>query len=654
MPRTVQYNPTTQNNSAGAKKQSSEDVEETFLINLTQRIPGLVAVYNIHTGEYLYVNDSVEKILGYTSKDWMRKGLAFIAALVHPDDVEQIMKKNADALQRANSTTYRDEGNDPIVSFEYRLKHRNGSWRWLKTDGVVFRRDTAGKVECVMNISVDITERKIAEEKAAKEREAAEVALRSSEANLRATWESAADGMALSDAQGKVRMANPSYLALYGYTAADVIGKDFAMIFPQSQRAFARSQYRKFFQQEQILPGIEVVIKRKDGTERLVESRYSFIHDKGKRVAMLSTVRDITEQKQAEQSLRENEERLRLALEAGDIGVWEWDILKNTITWSDRVYTFYGADPKTFSVTYENFSKHIYPADKQMTEEAIRLAVDGSKDYDITYRIKTVGGEIRWITSRAIVLQDAKGKPLRMLGATSDTTEQKRMEQNKNDFISIATHELKTPVTSIKAYAEVLERRFKREGNRESALHMAKMDAQLDKLTVLITDLLDVTKIESGRLQMQKIKFPFGPLIEEIVEELQRTTEQHTIVINGNVNVTLIADRERVGQVVTNLLSNAIKYSPKAEKIIISLKRTENLVQVSVRDFGIGIPKEKQEKLFERFYRVSGPKDNTYPGLGLGLYISSEIIKREGGRIWVESTVGKGANFSFTLPIRSN
>jgi PAS domain S-box-containing protein len=344
-------------------------------------------------------------------------------------------------------------------------------------------------------------------------------------------------------------------------------------------------------------------------------------------------------------------ERLRLALEAGRIGVWDWDIQKNTIEWSDRVYAFYGATRDTFDVTYENFSKHIHPDDKVMTDEAILKAVEGSQEYNIVYRIITLDGQTRWISSRAVVTRDVSGKPLRMLGATSDVTEQKKIEQDKNDFVSIATHELKTPVTSIKAYAQVLEKKFHRIGDASSAIQLAKMNAQLDKLTSLIADLLDATKIESGQLQMHEERFDFDVLVSEIVEELQRTTEKHTIIVEGKTDKKIVADKERIGQVLTNLISNAIKYSPHSEKILVQPSVINKNIQLCIQDFGVGIPKEKQTQVFERFYRVSGPKEITFPGLGLGLYISSEILKRMGGKIWVESEVGKGSTFCFTLPL---
>jgi signal transduction histidine kinase len=164
---------------------------------------------------------------------------------------------------------------------------------------------------------------------------------------------------------------------------------------------------------------------------------------------------------------------------------------------------------------------------------------------------------------------------------------------------------------------------------------------------------LDATKIEAGQLHMQEEKFDFDELVSEITEELQRTTEKHTLIITGHAKKKLFADRERTGQVLTNLISNAIKYSPHTVRIVIKTTSTAKAVTLCVQDYGVGIPKAKQKKLFDRFYRVSGPKENTFPGLGLGLYISSEIVKRLGGRIWVESSSGRGSIFCFTLPLKA-
>lgn len=220
----------------------------------------------------------------------------------------------------------------------------------------------------------------------------------------------------------------------------------------------------------------------------------------------------------------------------------------------------------------------------------------------------------------------------------------------RNEFISIASHELKTPVTSIKAYGQVLQRRFMKRGDAESANYLQKMDNQLNRLSALISDLLDVTRIETGKLLLHKDYYDFDDLVKESIDAIERTIPQK-IRVKVTTRKKVYGDKFRTGQVLTNLLSNAAKYSPETAHIEVIAEQKKDDVEVCIKDFGIGIPKEKQTMVFDRFYRVSGPQDETYPGLGLGLYISSEIIKRQGGRIWLESEEGKGSTFCFRLPI---
>jgi PAS domain S-box-containing protein len=225
------------------------------------------------------------------------------------------------------------------------------------------------------------------------------------------------------------------------------------------------------------------------------------------------------------------------------------------------------------------------------------------------------------------------------------------LSRQKDEFLGIASHELKTPVTSLKGYTQLLQREMRRAGDERVTMLLAKMDAQVNKLTNLITDLLDVTKMESGHLLFQQTSFEWNALIYEIIEEVQRTTARQTILPKLAPSVTLVADRDRLGQVLTNLLTNAIKYAPDTSTILVTTTVTETEVLTSVQDFGIGIPREKQDLIFERFFRVEGERQSTYPGLGLGLYISAEFIKRHHGRIWVESDEGQGTTITFALPL---
>ncbi|GCE51107.1 phospho-acceptor domain-containing protein [Thermosporothrix hazakensis] len=229
--------------------------------------------------------------------------------------------------------------------------------------------------------------------------------------------------------------------------------------------------------------------------------------------------------------------------------------------------------------------------------------------------------------------------------------ESKELEQRRNEFISIVTHELKTPLTSLKAYAQLLRRRFEKLGDEQLTRQAMRMDSQINKLTGLIDDLLDVTRIEGGKLKFYEEFYDFDALVNDIIEEIQPTTDKVTLIREGSVDAAIWGDRERTGQVITNFLSNAIKYAPEGERVIIRTCVDDQNVTLCVQDFGPGIPKEEQENLFTPFYRIEQPSRGAIPGMGLGLYISAEIIQRQNGRIWVESEEGHGSTFCFSLPL---
>lgn len=234
----------------------------------------------------------------------------------------------------------------------------------------------------------------------------------------------------------------------------------------------------------------------------------------------------------------------------------------------------------------------------------------------------------------------------------AEVLERKKLEQQKDEFISIASHELKTPVTSLTAYTQVLEKRFRKNGNIQEAECLKRMEHQLGKLTKLISDLLDVSKVQAGKMMFTKEIFLLEPLVKEIVQQVQLISKKHTITIHNSTQVSVFGDKDRIGQIIINLLTNAIKYSPIAEKVSVYVLEEGNIVKISVKDFGIGIDKEHQEKIFQQFYQVIDPKDKTYPGLGIGLYISRQIAARHNGKITVQSSKGKGSVFSLVLPVR--
>lgn len=228
--------------------------------------------------------------------------------------------------------------------------------------------------------------------------------------------------------------------------------------------------------------------------------------------------------------------------------------------------------------------------------------------------------------------------------------ETEELMAHKEEFLGIAGHELKTPLTILKAYTQLLsEKANLKENNVVDIQH--KMGVQIDRLSLLVYDLLDVTRIKEGMLVYDKKKVSLGNIVKSVVEDVQRTSLTSNIILQNALDVDVLADAERLAQVFLNLLSNAIKYSPAGSLVIIDMKREDNYVQCSVKDKGFGIPADQQDKIFQKFYRAKGKHFDTYPGMGLGLHIAENIVNNHGGKIWVESEEGKGSVFNLKLPV---
>lgn len=227
-------------------------------------------------------------------------------------------------------------------------------------------------------------------------------------------------------------------------------------------------------------------------------------------------------------------------------------------------------------------------------------------------------------------------------------THHKELERRKDEFISIASHEFKTPLTTIKIFTQILMQYLA--GDKKTSGYLIKVNNQVDQLTNLVNDMLDVSRIQSGKLALQKEEFNLYKLIKEAVEDIQDTTEQQ-IILTGQ-QVKIVADKFRINQVIINLLSNAVKYSSRTNPVKVNLSSQKDFISVSVADSGIGIRKSNQKKIFEPFFQSENKMRPSASGLGLGLYISKEIIQRHGGKISVDSATGKGSTFTFNLPKR--
>ncbi len=268
-------------------------------------------------------------------------------------------------------------------------------------------------------------------------------------------------------------------------------------------------------------------------------------------------------------------------------------------------------------------------------------------NYEVEHTFPTIGHKIMLLNARKFI-NDGQ----HILLAIEDITERKGLDSQKSEFIGIASHELKTPITTMKSFAQILQKRLSKSGDKSNTYILSNINIQADRLTALINDLLNVSNIEAGRLTLAKKKFDLNALIKKIVIDYQYTIDSHTISKEGDVKESVYGDEGRIEQVLSNLIANAIKYSPDADRVIIRIASDRQNATITVQDFGFGIAKKDTARIFEQFYRTSDKDKNNVSGFGLGLYISSEIIKRHKGKIWVESTRGKGSTFIFTLPLK--
>lgn len=376
----------------------------------------------------------------------------------------------------------------------------------------------------------------------------------------------------------------------------------------------------------------------------------------GKATRILGTTLDITEHKQAKeeqqkltQMIADSEQLLKNITSATPTGLWTSDEQGN-VTYVNQTLIAWTGKPFEEHLK-DGWLNCIIEEDRQSTSKKFFNDLANRHDHEAEFRLKHTDGGLHWCVATGRPQYTRDGQFSGYVGSLVDITDLKHLQQQKDDFIGIASHELKTPVTSIKAYTQVLERLLEQHGDTKETAMIRKMDAQIDRLTSLIGDLLDVTKITTGKLQFNDRHFDFNTMVEEVIDDLQPITNRHKLIKNFAPTGVVYGDQERIGQVVTNLVTNALKYSPGADQVVISTELSEGEAILSVQDFGIGISPKNIDRVFEQFYRVSGSKQHTFPGLGLGLFISSEIIKREGGRIWVHSVEGEGSIFYFSLPV---
>lgn len=542
--------------------------------------------------------------------------------LIHPEDIHSIVEP---AFSKALETG--------IYHYDARVLYPDQTIHWIRTQGKVIFGENKEPVR-MLGTARNITEQKANEEKVQQ---------------LAAIVQSSDDAIISKRIDSIVTSWNDAAQRMFLYTAAEMIGQSILRIIPKDKQ---NEEYEiiESLKKGNRIEHFETQRITKDGRLLDISLTISPLKDNNGRVIGASKIiRDITKQKEAEKIINESEQKFRLLADSMPQFIWTSDPKGHLNYFNKTVYDYSGLSIDQISEA--GWLQIVHADDREENIRQWMQAVETGEPFLLEHRFRRYDGEYRWQLSRAIPQKDEKGNIQMWVGTSTDIDDLKKHDQQKDDFIKMASHELKTPVTTIKGYVQLLLKMNSDGKDPFLASSLQTINRQIFKLTKLITDLLDVTKIETGSLELKKEHFFIGDIVKEIAEELETTAETHAVTIHRHSNPAVYADRDRIAQVFTNLFTNAIKYSPKAKEIIIDIDTQADNTIISVKDFGIGMSQNDLPRIFERFYRVAGKDEKTFPGFGIGLFIVKEIITLHGGKVWAESEKDKGSVFYVLLPV---
>jgi PAS domain S-box-containing protein len=413
----------------------------------------------------------------------------------------------------------------------------------------------------------------------------------------------------------------------------------------------------------------ESVHHAKDGTRLIVASRWTLQRNTdGVPVRVLALDTDITLRKEAESERYLLTERLSLATAAARVGVWEWDLASNTLTWDATMFEIYGCPP-VVPMPYDTWSAAVHPEDLPAVEATLQRALFEKDQGSAEYRITRPDGSVRNISAVERAVLDESGTVTRLIGVDMDVTERKRAEQAvelirqdqlrfKDEFLSHVSHELRSPLTAIKQFTSILLGGLAGDLNTEQREYQEIVLKNIKQLQAMIDDLLEVTRLENGKLTIEQERVSVSEAVADTVKSFQETARVKGVALSWSLPPDLsdaLADETRLRQILIILVDNAIKFSADAGGVSVQarlLPQDPRFLLIEVSDAGCGMSPEKIERIFERLYQGSDTHA-TRQGLGLGLYICKQLVTQQGGRIWVKSSTQRGSTFSFTLPVFS-
>ncbi len=502
------------------------------------------------------------------------------------------------------------------------------------------------------------------------------------EARLRAILDHAAEGIITINPEGVVESFNPAAERLFGYAAADVIGRNVSLLMPAPYHAEHDgylARYRQTGKPGIIGIGREVVGLRKDGSTFPMDLAVSEV---ALQEGLLFTgiVRDITERKKASEKIRDLTQRMGLATQSAGIGIWDFNIETGRLIWDEKMHELYGVSREDFSGVYEAWEKRVHPDDLSCARAGIQEAVAGGKEFHSQFRICRPDGEVRDLQAHSVTLRNADGMPRHIIGANWDITAEKKYkalledlnqvlvhqaaelkiekehaeesDRLKSAFLAIMSHELRTPLNSIIGFTGIILQGLSGPltDEQHKQLGMVKLSAR--HLLELINDILDLSKIEAGQLEIHPAPFSLPDAIEKTVGVIAPLAAKKGLALESGVAAptgTVVSDRRRVEQILINLANNAIKFT-EAGTVRLEGSFDRDQVVLRVSDTGMGIKPGDIPRLFEPFQQIDTGLNRNHEGSGLGLAICAKLARALGGEISVESEWGVGSIFTVTLP----
>ena len=492
-------------------------------------------------------------------------------------------------------------------------------------------------------------------------------------------------------ADGTIHYTNPSFEAMFGYAEGELIGQHVSVLNagdPDAAQQLARTITDAVARHGEWRG--ELLNKRKDGTTFWTRAGVTSLDHPEHGELLVTHQSDITAHKKADQALQGSEERLRLAVAGGSVGIWEWDIATSRLEWNVQLKSIFGLPESTTTLTLEQFIAAIHPDDLAVTESSFRTALEKHQEFRCEYRIRLADDSVRWILALGRGVYDKEGLPLRMLGCALDITERKQAENElqlhrehledlvtlrtvelakakeaaeaanvaKSAFLANMSHEIRTPMNGIIGMADIL----RREGvSPLQAKRLDAIDASAQHLLSVINDILDISKIEAGKLELEETPVLVSSMLGNVVSILAERAKAKGIdllIENSQPPQNLFGDPTRLQQAVLNYAANAVKFTETGSVTLRTLVQEETADAVRLRfevtDTGIGIKPEALAKLFNAFEQADNSMTRKYGGTGLGLAITRRLAELMGGEVGAESTPGMGSTFWLTVTLKKN